>query len=152
MTASFKSILVPTDFSDTSTEALKHATLLAETFQATLHLLHVVEKPHLAVGGAELMTFSARELVGRVVRAAEKQMAELVAPQPTLTSAVEVGTPFATIVRYAREKHIELIVMGTHGRGGVGHLLLGSVTERVVRSAPCPVMTVRHPGREVVLL
>jgi len=61
-----------------------------------------------------------------------------------------VGHPFVEVVRYAREESIDLIVMGTHGRGAVGHLLLGSVAERVVRKAPCPVLTVRHPQHEFV--
>ena len=60
-------------------------------------------------------------------------------------------SPAAAIVDYARREQIDLIVMGTHGRGGVAHLLMGSVAERVVRTAPCPVLTVRHPEHEFVL-
>jgi nucleotide-binding universal stress UspA family protein len=63
---------------------------------------------------------------------------------------VRVGTPFYEIVRYAREMKIDLIVMGTHGHTGLVHVLLGSVTEKVVRKAPCPVLTVRHPEHEFV--
>ena len=60
------------------------------------------------------------------------------------------GAPFAEIVRYAREKDVDLIVMGTHGHTGLAHVLVGSVTEKVVRKAPCPVLTVRHPEHEFV--
>ena len=63
---------------------------------------------------------------------------------------VREGTPFAEIVRCARDKDIDLIVMGTHGHTGLAHMLLGSVTEKVVRKAPCPVLTVRHPEHEFV--
>ena len=62
-----------------------------------------------------------------------------------------VGTPFVEIIRYAREHEIDLIVMGTHGRGLIAHVLMGSVAEKVVRKAPCPVLTVRHPEHEFVM-
>jgi nucleotide-binding universal stress UspA family protein len=65
--------------------------------------------------------------------------------------ATRVGSPYTEIVRYAAQHRIDLIVLGTHGRGPLGHLLLGSVAERVVRTAPCPVLTVRHPQREFVV-
>ena len=61
------------------------------------------------------------------------------------------GSPFLEIVRYAKDKNIDLIVLGTHGRSGLSHVLLGSVAERVVRKAPCPVLTVRHPEHEFVM-
>ena len=61
-----------------------------------------------------------------------------------------VGSPAGEILRYATEQEVDLIVIGTHGRGAIGHMLLGSVTERVVRKAPCPVLTVRHPQHEFV--
>jgi nucleotide-binding universal stress UspA family protein len=63
---------------------------------------------------------------------------------------VRQGPPFLEIVRYAQEANIDLIVLGTHGRGGLAHMLLGSVAEKVVRKAPCPVLTVRHPEHEFV--
>ena len=62
-----------------------------------------------------------------------------------------MGQPFVEIIRYAREKNVDVIVMGTHGRGAVAHMLLGSVTEQVVRMASCPVLTVRDPGHEFIL-
>ena len=68
----------------------------------------------------------------------------------TLTKVLN-GVPFVEIIRYARESEMDLIVMGTHGRTGLGHLLIGSVTERVVRKSPCPVLTVKHPEHEFVM-
>jgi nucleotide-binding universal stress UspA family protein len=87
---------------------------------------------------------------------ARKQVAALVVdndPQPTPARQVVITSdaPAAAIVDYAAREHIDLIVTGTHGRGGVAHLLMGSVAERVVRTAPCPVLTVRHPEHEFVL-
>ncbi len=68
----------------------------------------------------------------------------------TIVKVVRQGPPFLEIVRYAQEANIDLIVLGTHGRGGLAHMLLGSVAEKVVREAPCPVLTVRHPEHEFV--
>ena len=146
---SLKTILVPTDWSDSSVEALNWATSLVETLQVTLHLLHVVEKPHLAVGGAELMSFSAPDLVGRMIRSAKARMTPLASEWEstfTIERAVRVGVPYVEIVRYAHEHHVDLIVMSTHDRGAVGHMLFGSLAERVWRRAPCTVLTVRQPG------
>ena len=67
-----------------------------------------------------------------------------------MTAVVTIATPYPEILRYADEHAVDLIVMGTHGRGGVTHMLLGSIAEKVVRRAPCPVLTVRHPQREFV--
>jgi nucleotide-binding universal stress UspA family protein len=68
-----------------------------------------------------------------------------------VTRSVIRGTPFVEIVRYAREQNVDLIVMGTHGRTGLEHALIGSVTEKVVRKAPCPVLTVRPEGHQFVM-
>jgi nucleotide-binding universal stress UspA family protein len=83
---------------------------------------------------------------------ARQRLATLL-PEGDRTGAVIatiVGSPFYEIVRYATEQQIDLIVIGTHGRGPLGHMLLGSVAEKVVRKAPCPVLTVRHPQHEFV--
>ena len=90
-----------------------------------------------------------------LVRSAEEQLGrELSRHESTKTPAnkvVRLGSPFTEIVRYAKAENIDLIVMGTHGRGMIAHLLMGSVAERVVRTAPCPVLTVRHPEHEFVI-
>ena len=150
-----KKILVPIDFTDGSIKALDYATFLAGALSATLHLLHVVEKPHLAVGGTPFLSFSSPELVDRLVRAADERMTALAsarAPALQVEQASCVGVPYTEIVRYASENDIDVIVIGTHGRGEFTHLLLGSVAERVVRTAPCPVMTVRQPSADVYLV
>lgn len=121
-----RAILLPTDFSDTSRTAARIARTYAATLSANVHLLHVAESGEQATTallGAEAEGFG---------------------PRTAVTTAVRFGDPAHAIVEYARSQGIDLIVMGTHGRTGVTRALLGGVTERVVRSAPCPVLTV--PG------
>jgi nucleotide-binding universal stress UspA family protein len=147
-------ILVPTDFSKHSNNALTYAVAFAEKFGAELHLLHVVQDLALFIPDAvtamppvalpvDQITLAAREALDRVIR--EQGLERF-----TVRPEVREGTPFAEIIRCAREKDIDLIVMGTHGHTGLAHMLLGSVTEKVVRKAPCPVLTVRHPEHEFV--
>jgi nucleotide-binding universal stress UspA family protein len=87
--------------------------------------------------------------------AAAKELDSLQVPRsdeiPHLERAIEMGIPFVEIVRHARKKNIDLIVIGTHGRTGLDHMLLGSVAEKVVRKAPCPVLTVRPEGHQFVM-
>lgn len=143
MTRNFTTIMVPTDFSYASDAALGYARMLAVRFGASLHLLHVVDEP-----GSWSEVYAAipdirdrlRADAGRRLEA----MAACLPPPLQATSAVACGSPVPTIVKVAEAKGADLIVMGTHGRRGVGHLLLGSVAERVVRLAPCPVLTVRE--------
>jgi len=152
---SIHKVLVATDFSEASDEALKYAKGLSEAFGASLHVLHVLEdlaahawttEVYVAAlpGVHEEMERQARERLDQSLPAGErdKYRAEV---------ALRVGSPFVEIVRYAREERIDLIVMGTHGRGAIAHMLLGSVAERVVRKAPCPVLTVRQPQHEFVM-
>jgi nucleotide-binding universal stress UspA family protein len=146
-----KSILVPTDFSEHSRQAIKYACALAERFSAELHLLNVVQPLALSTPYAGALP----EEVMYPVPAAEKEMSELADPGFEQAAGVQrtvcTGTPFVEIVRYAREKDVDLIVMGTHGRGGLVHALIGSVAEKVVRKSPCPVLTVRPEGHQFVM-
>ena len=144
-----KTILVPVDFSDTADLALDYGCRLAEKFGAVVHLLYVVEAAHIGPPGAALWGYSLPALVKRLEDAAEMRMAALAPDYETLVveRVAKVGEPFVEIVRYARTADIDLIVIGSHGRGAVTHVLLGSVAERVIRTAPCPVLTVRSPGR-----
>ena len=134
-------ILLPTDFSKFSAEATKYACAFAEQFGAELHLLHVLETHEIA--DPEL---------GKV---AESSLTEVVDPEWTegrkVLKAIAEGAAFLEIIRYARKHDIDLIVMGTHGRSGLAHVLVGSVAERVVRKAPCPVLTVRPEGHQFVM-
>ena len=147
-------ILVPTDFSKHSHNALTYAVAFADKFGAELYLLHVVQDLALFIPEAvsvappvappvEQMTAAAREALGRVVR--ENDLGGV-----TVHCEVREGTPFYEIIQFAKDSDIDLIIMGTHGHSGLVHVLLGSVTEKVVRKAPCPVLTVRHPEHEFV--
>jgi len=145
-------ILVPTDFSGCSDAALKYGRALNETFGATLHLLHVVQDPYTQPWAAEAFPTPLGEMLVQWEAQARQRLATLL-PEGDRAGAVIatiVGSPFYEIVRYATEQQIDLIVIGTHGRGPLGHMLLGSVAEKVVRKAPCPVLTVRHPQPEFV--
>ncbi len=149
-------ILVPTDFSEPSQVALRYGKELANNFQASLHLLHVIEQVHV-YGWMPPESFlpPLPEVTQEIERSFRKQL------EATLTSdererlkaqfVVLQGSPFLEIVRYAKSQEIDLIVMGTHGRGPIAHMLLGSVAEKVVRKAPCPVLTVRHPEHEFIM-
>jgi nucleotide-binding universal stress UspA family protein len=140
-------ILVPTDFSADADTALAYALDIASRFQATVHLLHVVDDP-LASGvwSTEVSTAEIAGLQATLVRDAEQRLRELVPDQGTVSTEVRTGHAAAQILEVARERNNDLIVMGTHGRTGLAHLLMGSIAERVVRLAPCPVLTMRAAG------
>jgi nucleotide-binding universal stress UspA family protein len=150
-----QNILLATDFSEPSSAALDYAKALAKAFGARIHVLHVLEdlaahawttEVYVAAlpGVHDEMEKQARERLGAVFSADESV-------QYQVRTELRTGSPFVEIVRYARDERIDLIIMGTHGRGPIAHMLLGSVAERVVRKAPCPVLTVRHVGHEFVL-
>lgn len=142
-----KTILVPSDFSECSDEALRYGLELSRRFDAQLHLLHVVQDPVAQPWAAEGFSVPLFEVVEQWQRQAEERLKASVpeADRGRVTVASVVATPYAEILDYAASHHVDLIVMGTHGRGGVTHMLLGSIAERVVRRAPCPVLTVRRP-------
>ena len=146
-------ILVPVDFSETSDAALKYGRALAENFHASLQLLHVLENPLLQNVASEVYVpppnfyedweNSVRQKLDGLLSGVDRQTLQA-------SCSIRHGSPFAEIISCAHDENIDLIVMGTHGRGAVGHLLLGSVAERVVRKAPCPVLTVRCREHEFV--
>ena len=144
----FTRILVPTDFSPPSKAALDYAKAVATRFGASLHLLHVADDPYRAALAAEVFVPEVEGLRDEIVASAVGRLKDqLTAAETTAlhaTTAAIIGTPAWAIVEYAAANDIDLIVMGTHGRGGMAHLLMGSVAERVLRTAPCPVLTVRH--------
>ncbi len=136
-------ILLPTDFSDTAGLALDYARELAARFGADVHLLHVV--PDLK---AQYWTVEVESVISDLVETrkadAERDLGALSLDGVETVRTVRVGDPFVEIVRYVADNAIDLVVMGTHGRGPVEHLLLGSVAEKVVRKASCPVLTVKE--------
>jgi nucleotide-binding universal stress UspA family protein len=142
-------ILVPTDFSTFSRCALDYGCAFAERFGAELHLLHVVDDYFLLAPEANLALPDRDQYRKDLVDAAERELQKHPAPGActgAVLRKIVVGTAFLEIIRYAREETIDLIVIGSHGRSGLSHVLLGSVAERVVRKADCPVLTVR-PGQ-----
>jgi nucleotide-binding universal stress UspA family protein len=148
-------ILVPTDFSDCSTIALRYGAALAERFGSEVHIVHVVQDL-VALAPEPGLSFPPpgeylQELQSSAERSLERLPGEGVALAGPVTRRVLQGPPFVELIRYAREQDIDLIVMGTHGRSGLAHVLLGSVAERVVRKAPCPVLTVRPEGHQFEL-
>jgi nucleotide-binding universal stress UspA family protein len=147
-------ILVPTDFSKHSQNALSYGAAFAEKFGATLYLLHVVKDLALFIPDAITVTPPISPPVDQLTAAVRGALDRLIADNQLgrLGARAEVreGSPFYEIIRFARDQNIDLIVMGTHGHSGLAHVLMGSVTEKVVRKAPCPVLTVRHPEHEFV--
>jgi nucleotide-binding universal stress UspA family protein len=146
-------ILVPTDFSKSSRNALTYGAAFATRFGAELYLLHVVQDLALFIPEAVMVppvVPPVEQFVSAARQALERALGELPLPDVRVTPEVVEGAPFEEIIRFARERDIDLIVMGTHGHTGLAHILMGSVAEKVVRRAPCPVLTVRHPEHEFV--
>jgi nucleotide-binding universal stress UspA family protein len=146
-----RSILAPTDFSHHAEGAVRYACGLAEKFGATLHLLHVLPDVIVPVGpDPALITSVPPEYYAETQAQSREALTQVVAPdwpQPQqIVHEVDWGDPVEGIVRYATERGIDLIVLATHGRTGLSHVLLGSVAERIVREAPCPVLTIRDRG------
>jgi len=148
-------ILYPTDFSELSLVALKYVQAFAEQFAAELHCLHVVDEAYhywLALGPDGVPIGPDPK---EMLTSAEKQMTQFASEHlsdvPKLITKVLSGRPFVEIIRYARQQGIDLIVIATHGRSGLSHVLMGSVAERVVRKAPCPVLTCRSPEHEFIM-
>lgn len=153
-----KNILVPTDFSDFSRLALDYAITIAQTFKASIILIHVTPEkeldsirqisPYLEPGRIEEL-LKGRESEDR------KQLNEFIPPEKKEgieTEAIHrVGTPFLEIIKVAKEKEADLIVMATHGRSGLSHILFGSVAEKVVRKSTCPVLSIRPPEHEFTM-
>lgn len=143
-TLEFRRILCPVDFSAASTGALKAAAALARRFDASLTLLHVAVIPGSSIPEAMLATPPelATDLSAPETRPLLdwKAMAERLGA-PRVQAFRSVGRPAEEILALARRDAFDLLVIGTHGRTGVGHFLLGSVAEEVVRHAPCPVLT-----------
>jgi nucleotide-binding universal stress UspA family protein len=146
----FKKILVPIDFSAHSDEALRIACVMAETFRASLMLVNVFSPPIYPTpdGAFVAMPETYAEVIATHGRRLEEAVAAVKRDHATLEVSCRTleGVPFREIVAFAREHAFDLIVMGTHGWTGLKHALLGSVAEKVVRKAPCAVLTVRLPG------
>lgn len=149
-------ILVPTDFSQGSHKALQYAVMLGTEFKAKIVLLHVVSTP-LDISGMHVPHFSLDKIMEEMRERAEKEMEALLQEKNikkagiTFETQVREGVPFLQIIQGAKEAEADLIVMGTHGRTGLEHVFFGSTAEKVVRKAPCPVLTVRPEGQKFVM-
>lgn len=147
LTKMINNILAPIDFSDYSKNALKYAVEFAKEFNAKLFLIYVVEP----------MIYPADFSMGQIAipstdidlhaRAEEelKNLAKSIDASLKVETIIKTGKPFVEIIETAKEKDIDLIIIATHGHTGVEHLLFGSTAEKVVRKAPCPVLTLREP-------
>jgi nucleotide-binding universal stress UspA family protein len=140
-----KHILVPTDFSEYADHALDYAITLAQKLRARLTLLHIIQLTPMTMG--DMYGYSLEADLEAMESEAQRQMQALLnrVHQEGLESetAIVQGVPFQMIVDMAESQDIDLIVMGTHGRAGLTHALMGSVAEKVVRMAPCPVLVTR---------
>jgi nucleotide-binding universal stress UspA family protein len=138
-------ILVPHDFSDTAQHALAYALDLAEKLGARVTIVHAYEVVYGFPESVQLTT----EMLSAVQSAARTALEALVArtqrPGVVVDAVLRQGPAWSEIDEVAKEAHVDLIVMGTHGRRGIARALLGSVAEKVVRTAPCPVLTVHGP-------
>jgi nucleotide-binding universal stress UspA family protein len=146
----FPNIVVAVDFSETSIEALRFACDAARQQNAQLHILHVVPDARLEPWALEASGFDLDQLNRDAVADAQRQMTDVPSyglPAERVTRTIVLGATNRDITRYAREHDARLLVVGTHGYGPVRRFLLGSVATRVLRSAPCPVVTV--PPRSV---
>ena len=146
-----KNILLPTDFSEPALAATKYALEFARRFGATLHLLHVIEDPVLYLPMFESYPLPSREDFEEYART---RLENWILPEDAEGVEMQLswvhGRPFIEILQAAKIRKADLIVLGTHGRGMAAHLLVGSVAEKVVRKAPCPVLSVRPEAHEFV--
>ncbi len=151
----FNKILAPTDFSEDSKLALSYAITLAQKFSSEIIVVHV-DQPLAPVmvselnPGVDISTMNRIAEEGRMMalRELDKATSYLRESGVKARGLMRVGAPFLEIINAAQSEAADLIVMGTHGRTGLAHVLMGSVAERVVNKAPCPVLTVRHPDRK----
>jgi universal stress protein A len=144
----FEKILLATDFSDYSEVACEYALTLAKAFNSSLLVLHVINEP-VDLRGFYVPHISFEQLEKEIETGAitmlETFCRDNLKEFETFETSVVTGVPYEEIIRIATETEASLIIIGTHGRTGLDHLIFGSTAERVVRSAPCPVMTIRLP-------
>jgi nucleotide-binding universal stress UspA family protein len=148
-------ILYPTDFSESSLEALKYAVSFAREFKAKLVLMHVVNE-QIFSEGLSLPRATAPEALEQELTAEATRQIRMLIPASELAGlqleqVILRGMPFLEIIRYAKANAVDLIVIGTHGRSGMEHIIFGSTAEKVVRKAPCPVLSVRPAQHAFVM-
>lgn len=145
----FKKVLCPVDFSEFTDEILAYAVGIAKRFDSELHLIHVIPNlnyftPYESFLTPENLVAIERNIEGEVDKDFDKITKNLDMPVKRI---IKTGVTFVEIIDYVKEQDIGLVVMGTHGRSGIEHILIGSVAEKVVRKSPCPVLTIRPRGK-----
>jgi len=149
-----KTILFPTDFSETSQEAARYAISFAREFKAKVFVLHVVNEKIFTESSMPRVV-SVEEMEREMTEEARKRLKTLVPAEEAegldWETVIRQGEPFIEIIRFAKDQDVDLIVIGTHGRSGFEHIIFGSTAEKVVRKAPCPVLSVRPEQREFVM-
>lgn len=153
-----RKLLVPTDFSANSKKALIYAVRLAQRNNSSLVLFHVFELPEFVRQVPQDYSYESHEETRKQCDTAMRRSAETLGmlsevakgSNIQIETSQRLGTPYEEIVKFAKEKEVDLIVIATHGYTGLNHFLLGSTAERVVRLAPCPVLVVRQEERDFV--
>jgi nucleotide-binding universal stress UspA family protein len=150
----FKKILCPLDFSEFSNEIVNYAVNIAGKYGSELHLLHVIPNlnyytPYESFLTPENLVALESSIEKEVGKDFEKIIKKIDTPVKTITKS---GAPFVEIIEYVKTESIDLVVMGTHGRSGIEHILIGSVAEKVVRKSPCPVLTIRPKNKAFKML
>lgn len=145
-------VLVPTDFSEHAQNAVRYGCELASRFDAELHLLHIVEMiPVMYHEGLVFTPEAELQLKEHAEAAMNTVPGDDWHDRLNISRTTLQGHPLVEIIRFAKEQDIDLLVIGTHGRTGLAHMLLGSNAEKIVRKAPCPVLTVHCPEHEFVM-
>ena len=147
-----KKILCPIDHSDGSKEALKYAVSFAMKNEAKLYLLHVID---IRSFDESIDTMATQIPNDETIKQLKTKLLECIPEEIRSDMQIEAlvvqGVPFAEIISIAKGNNVDMIVMGTHGRTGLAHIMIGSVSEKVVRKAHCPVLTVRQSGHKFVM-
>ncbi|MCG3129250.1 MAG: TRAP-T-associated universal stress protein TeaD [Phycisphaerae bacterium] len=156
MVVSPKKILWPTDFSTLSLQAGRYARGFREVFDSELHVIHVVPPPYSADVSVMLpadipVAAPEADVVAFGFRTLKKVIDEHFDGDQTIQLKAFVGNPWMGVCDYAREQHIDLIIVATHGHTGLKHVLLGSLAEQIVRHAPCPVLTVKVDEKDFII-
>ncbi|GAN32826.1 MAG: universal stress protein [Candidatus Brocadia sp. AMX2] len=148
-----KNILCPIDYSVYSEMALKYAIEFAEKYLAKLYLIHVLDIRIYDINDPDLynVTIVDAEMINKLRERLLKCVNEDTKGRISVEAVIIQGIPFAEIIKASKEYKIDLIVIGTHGRTGLSHAIMGSVAEKVVRKAPCPVLTIRHPEHDFIM-
>jgi universal stress protein A len=144
MPRDFKTILCPTDFSEDSCRAIEYGVRFARVSDGTLLLAHIIHVPSGELYQPERPTLNFDEATARARALLEDIQQKRTSGYPKCELLVEIGDPYEQLLAIVKRRNVDLIVTATHGRSGIEHLVLGSVAEKVIRHAPCPVFVVRR--------